>query len=74
MGMGPSICSYRNDCAFYKKTRGTAAIMLLKKIYCLGAPSKCEILKLWILGQPIPTNLLPDGTTDTTKEGEEDER
>ena len=71
--MGPSICSYRNDCALYRKTSGTAAIMVLKKIYCYVSPSKCEILKLWLRGQPIPTNLLPDGTTDTTGEGKGDE-
>lgn len=74
MGIGLSTCAYRYDCAFYKTTKGTAAIMLLKEIYCLGAPSKCEILNRWLRGQLIPTNMLPDGTIETTGEGEGDEQ
>ncbi len=74
MGIGPSTCAYRNDCAFYKKTSDTTAIMILKEIYCQGDPSKCEILKRWLRGTLIATNMLPDGTSETTGEGEGDER
>jgi hypothetical protein len=74
MGIGPSTCAYRNDCVFYKKARDTAAIMLLKELYCHGSPSKCEILKRWLRGKSIPTNMLPDGTSETTGEGEGDEQ
>ena len=70
MGIGPSTCAYRKDCSFYKKTRDIATIMLLKQIYCGGDLLKCEILKRSLHARSIPDNLLPDGTIETTEEGE----
>ena len=64
MGISPAICKYRNDCDFYKKAKGTAAIMLLKKIYCEGASSSCEIYNRKLRGKSVPENLLPDGTVE----------
>ena len=64
MGISPAICKYRNECDFYMKAKGTAAIMLLKKIYCGGASSSCEIFRRRVEGKPVPENLLPDGTVE----------
>jgi hypothetical protein len=57
-------CLYKNDCTFYKKPSWTAAIKVLKEVYCNGDPSACEILTRYLHDLYIPENMMPDGTIE----------
>jgi len=63
--MSKERCPFKDECPFYRKPDYTAAIKVLREIYCHGDPSKCEILTKYIHGNSIPENMLPDGTVET---------
>jgi hypothetical protein len=57
------ICLYRSSCWFYARADETASYRMLKAAYCEQVPERCEINRRCLARQPVPGNLLPDGTT-----------
>jgi len=58
------LCSLAGDCPFYQGHGATPSSGVLKKIYCHGDPSRCEIRTRRLAGKTIPQNMLPDGSVD----------
>jgi hypothetical protein len=58
------ICPYRSSCWLYPRADEAAAYRMLKAAYCEHMPERCEINRRYLAGQPVPGNLLPDGTVE----------
>jgi len=58
------VCLYRSSCWFYTKADSSIAYRALRGAYCEMAPARCEINRRYLAGQPVPGNLLPDGTVE----------
>lgn len=59
--LGRGICSNMATCKIYNDLKSGVLAEYIRN-YCVGDFQVCERYKLKATGQPVPPNLLPDGS------------